>query len=115
MAYLIDREEAKKAVTAAVLERAARADANPLEAQLAVRAYSKALDDLPAVADPPAEKAETENARLRELVKRDAIERLSRLIEWLDADPDNGDLLIASLSAEQIRHIRAVLNGGDNG
>lgn len=48
MADLIDREEAKKAMTAAVWERAALADASPLQAQLAVRAYSEVLDDLPA-------------------------------------------------------------------
>lgn len=48
MSDLIDRDEAKKAMTAAVWERAALADASPLQAQLAVRAYSNVLDDLPA-------------------------------------------------------------------
>ena len=48
MADLIDRDEAKKAMTAAVRERADRFDISPLEAQLTVRAYSKVLDDLPA-------------------------------------------------------------------
>lgn len=53
---------------------------------------------------------EAERDRLREALTSRAVDSLKRLIEWLDESEDNGALLLASMTDDDIRRARAALN-----
>lgn len=51
-----------------------------------------------------------EVVRLREALTRRAIQDIERLVEWLNEDEDNAELLLSSLTPEQIASARQAIS-----